>query len=89
MNKAIKRSKNRKFISAEARYWNRLYKKLKKRSSKKFHNLERGGKIVWEPCEEIFGGRTMIAAYRKSDKYRCKPLMYQINSIEDLGTIAG
>ena len=89
MNKAIKRSKNRKFISAEARYWNRIYKTLDKRSGKEFHNLERGGKIVWEPCEEIFGGLTMIAAYRKSDKYRCKPLMYQVTNIEDLGTIAG
>lgn len=78
MNKAIKRNKNRKFISATDRYWNRIYKTLEKRSGDDFHKLERGGKIVWEPCEEILGGLAMVAAYRKTDKYRCKPLMYQV-----------
>lgn len=78
MNKAIKRSKNRKFVSASDKYWNNVYKHLANRSGKDFHALERGGKIVWEPSEEIFGNVKMLAAYRKTDKYRCKPLMYQV-----------
>lgn len=83
MIKPVKRNKARKFISAEDLYWSRVYKDLSKRSGKEFHAMERGGKIVWEVCEEIFFGRQMLAAYRKTDKYRCKPLMYQVVSTED------
>lgn len=79
MVKPVKRNKSRKFVSAKQRYWNQVYKYLKGRPEQQLHNLERGGKIVWEEYYCPFFERNMLAAYRKTDKYRCKPLMHQFS----------
>lgn len=77
MIKPVKRNKNKKFISAKQRYWKNVFKVLESRSNKAFSGLESGGKIVWENYQCPILGWDMLAAYRKTDKYRCKPLMYK------------
>lgn len=85
MLKQVRKNKARKFISAHDRYWFSISKSLGSRDCKLFDGLKKGNKIVWEPAKESeltmylrHSSTQVLAAYRKTDKYRSKPLMYSI-----------
>lgn len=75
MLKQVRKNKNRKLGESS------LFKRLKKSVDQMntLRKLEKAGKIVWEHCTETSGlfRRNTEAAYRKGDKYRCRPLAYR------------
>lgn len=76
MLKQVRKNKNRD-LRKENCYFREIHKSIKEMNT--LCKLEKAGKIIWLPCAETskLFRRDTEAAYRKGDKYRCRPLAYR------------